>query len=198
MEKQGEAAHGRQEPFRLQWVGWLFVIAMVAQLSVIGWASIVVVRTMSSTPSFFEKVVKDRNEIGATLIVTLEYQSNVIKTQGIQIAYGLLIAMVFVATGMLLFAIEATGAFSFSAEVAGKKAIGKVVAPGLTCIILGAIIAGIAVNKDVSSTFAVGLDEGQNLVNLRTGEVVKPPRSGQSRVIDGAKSSSNQGAKNED
>jgi hypothetical protein len=102
--------------------------------------------------------------------------------------------MVFMATGMLLFAVQATGAFDFSAEVAGKSVSGRIIAPGLTCIILGGIIGGIAINKDVSRTFAVGLNEAERF-DLSTGAKIKPPHSGMSRTVDRGKTSPDEASK---
>ena len=108
----------------------------------------------------------------ASFVIALEYNSHALKIQGLQIAYALLLGIVFVAIGMILFAMDAAGSIAMKVQTGPSVFDIKGATPGLICIVLGAILTCVAISKDVTSGFETQLVE-ESKASMTKGTEVK-------------------------
>src|SRR5262245_2986680 len=122
-------ADNKRQVFSKSALGWASIIMGAALLLVFGYALFQVMPLLTNPPQFIDQTIRDelrdlapkeRPDLYVAYVATLEYESFVIRTQGIQVALGFLVGLLVAAFGMVLFAIGASDAFEASAE--GNKA----------------------------------------------------------------------------
>lgn len=148
--------------------GWLVLVAIV----VICFYQIV--QSVTSTVPILSRIPPDSIK-SADMLVTLEYESMVIRTQGVQVAFGMVLGLVFVATGLLLFATNAIGPLKMRGKQGELGLSLESVAPGTAILIVGGVIISLAITKDVRRVFQASMREGQ--MELRESQAL-PKRTG--------------------
>ncbi|MEX0725999.1 MAG: hypothetical protein WEB58_00795 [Planctomycetaceae bacterium] len=169
--------------FALHYVGWFFSLAILALVVLVTWASVMTINHLANPPSFLDEYLNDKPNLHASMAVTLEYQSYALRVQGIQIAYGLMLSLIFVSIGMILFAVQAVGTIDFHTKMSDQTFGLKASSPGIASILLGAVIAMVTIHKGVGQEFSAGLQES-GVGAMSTGKQI-PPASGTSEIIDG-------------
>src|SRR5262249_6095760 len=99
-----------------------------------------------------------------SFIVALEYESYAIRTQGIQVALGLLVGLFMAGFGMLLFSLGGADNFGLGGEHKEAKISVKSSAPGLVVLMISGVIISFAVAKDVRRSFDASFKEGKDSV----------------------------------
>src|SRR5260370_24034940 len=110
---KGENVQGKQteeKPFSLVLLGWACVIVTGILIALIVWMSWTVVSTLTQPQPFLQKYLDDpatKKDLGAEMAIALEYESMAVRSQGLQLAFGFVVGLVFLAIGLLLFAVGA-------------------------------------------------------------------------------------------
>jgi hypothetical protein len=139
-------------------LGWSFLGAGVLLLGLFAYFLVAVVVPMTRPTPYFQKLTEqygqklesgDIDRLAIDLAVILEYASADIRTAGLQIAFSLLAGFFFCGVGVLLFTAGITGALQLKATHAQSQFELATAAPGIVCILVGAVIIGIGISKDV-------------------------------------------------
>jgi hypothetical protein len=145
-------------------LGCFGIAVGIALLSAIGVAFMQVVGVLIHPAPFLEKYVATTGNLEAAMAVALEYESMTIRTQGLQVAFGILAGLVFVAAGLLLFSVGAAGTLRVTGTAEATRWSLTTAAPGLAVLILGGLLISLAVGKSVHSSFEASLSQGKNVI----------------------------------
>ncbi|QDV34518.1 hypothetical protein [Tautonia plasticadhaerens] len=165
----------------------------------LGYLLVVVVRPMTRPTPFFQELTRqysrqlDEAEAGGPgevdettvdLAIILEYASADIRTAGVQISFALVSGLFFSGIGVLLFSAGVSGALDLSGNRGRTRFSLTTAAPGIVCILLGAVIISFGVLKDVSRSLAAEVRRGLDVrLEARQEETTPateglPPRPG--------------------
>jgi len=174
-----------KEGFSLVALGWSSVAGAFILICVIVWMALTVVNTLTQPQPFLKSYIEDKENkktLGPEMAITLEYESMAVRSQGVQVAFGFVVGLVFLATGLLLFGVAAVNAVRMVGKTENSQWTLSTTAPGLVPIVLGSILVGLAVQKDMRRTFSASMDRG-GAPKVVT-EQVRPPVSGKGLVPD--------------
>lgn len=144
-------------------LGWFFGVVLVLLVGVAAYFVVWVVSPMTKPTKMFDDIATKYAEstqagkpdpMTIDLVIMLEYANANIRTAVVQITFALVGGLLFAAIGVLLIAAAATGAITFGAKTDQGEFGFKTAAPGVACLLFGAIIMGIGVFRDVSRPFA--------------------------------------------
>jgi hypothetical protein len=158
------------ERLKLNVMGLTFLVTIVALIVLIIWLVPGVVGYLTTIPETSKTALEAIKGVVATAgaqgagnpavtplsldtLVALEYESMMLRIEGIQAALGFVSGIIFIPSGLVLFAAGIAGGFRFQGKLPSFEFRMVAAAPGLFLILIGGILIGLAVTKDVRRTF---------------------------------------------
>lgn len=166
-------------------LGWTCVGMAILLILLFAYALFAVLPLMTQPPGFVDRYMEKAGSMDASFLSALEYESFVIRTQGIQIALGFIVGLLIAAFGLVLFAVGATDAFGAGmSSHEGIKVNLRSTAPGLIVLLISGAIISFAVTKDVRRKFDASFEEGKKPQIISEG-MHYPPKSNQGEDASG-------------
>jgi hypothetical protein len=173
--------------FSTQVIGWGFVGCAALLVGVMLYFVFLVLGSLTQPTPLLEDLLQhfaeaartsgseaNRTSTAVHLAIILEYANADIRAAGVQVAFSLVAGLFFATIGVLLLAAETVGQIDLKGEVAGAgKLTLKTAAPGLVAIVLGAIIIGFGVTKDMSRPLQADVMQALRL-NVSSREMAAP------------------------
>jgi len=165
-------------------LGWACIVWSVVLSGVVVWMLLIVVHDLAKGQPFLQKYTdsqQNNSTLDPGMAITLEYEMMTTRTQGIQVAFGFVTGLVFLAMALLLFAAGAVSAVRLPGMSGNSGLSLSTTAPGLVPTIIGGILIGLAVYKDIRRTCPASMEHSAPRV---TSEPVRPQGAGEGLVTD--------------
>src|SRR5437870_332904 len=117
-------------------LGWTCIVMAALLLVLFGYAVFTVLPLLTRPPGFVDRYLEKAGNLEASYVTTLEYESFVIRTQGVQVALGFIVGLLIGAFGLVLFAVGVSDAFTAEGTYKEAKLGLQSAAPGLVILLI--------------------------------------------------------------